>query len=146
MVEGEMRFVRPAWLRLTYAAASLLLSVVVLAALSQAGKPYVWCQALQQVMPHSCCAGAASEQAPGVASIATVEDDCCEARRVPLLDNWTPADRGAELSAPFVAVLSYQVGDADREAHSASPASHDPTMRTGPPQSRVLAQLMVFRI
>lgn len=140
-----MRFAQPRWRRFPVAAASLLMSLVVLAALSQAGKPYVWCEALQQVMPHSCCAAASSERATARVS-SVVADDCCKARSVPLLDDWTPASRGGELSAPFVAVLSYQVAESDRDAHSAAPAGHDPTMRTGPAQSRVLAQLMVFRI
>ena len=139
-----MRFICPRWRRLKIAAPSLLLSVVVFAALSQAGKPYVWCQALQQVMPHACCAAAASERATAPVT-SVVADDCCEARSVPLLDDWTPASRGVELSAPFVAVVSYELSE-DRDAHSAAPAWHDPTMRTGPPQSRVLAQLMIFRI
>jgi hypothetical protein len=140
-----MRFVRPRWLRLAYAATALLLAVIVVAAVSQAGRQYVWCRALQQVIAHSCCAGATRES-PGAAAVTITADDCCQARRVPLLDNWTPATRAADVSAPLVAVLSYEPRELGRHTQSAAPASHDPTMRTGPPQSRVLAQLMVFRI
>lgn len=140
-----MRFVRPRWLRFTYAAASLLLTGVVLAALSQAGKPYVWCQSLQQVMPHSCCPAAASERASTPVS-SVVADDCCQTRNMPLLDDWTPASRGSDVSAPFVAILFDAAIHTDRDARSAAPAGRDPTMRTGPPRSRVLAQLMVLRI
>jgi hypothetical protein len=139
-----MRFVRPRWQRLKVAAPSLLLSVVVFAALSQAGKSYVWCQASQQVMPHSCCSDPAGERTSAPA-VTLIDDDCCQARSIPLLDDWTQASRGADPLAP-VAVLSYAASEAGREAHSASPAVRDATMRTGPPQSRVLAQLMVFRI
>jgi hypothetical protein len=140
-----MRFVRPRWPRFGYAATSLLLAVIVVAAVAQAGRQYVWCQALQQVIAHSCCAGAASEGASAPAVTITA-DDCCQARSVPLLDNWTPVTRAADVSAPLVAVLSYEGREVGRQTHSAAPASHDPTMRTGPPQSRVLAQLMVLRI
>jgi hypothetical protein len=140
-----MRFARPRWRRLQVAATSLLLSGAVLAALSQAGKSYVWCLASQQVMPHSCCSDSAGERTSAPA-VTLIEDDCCQARSIPLLDDWTQASRGADPSSPLVAVLSYEASAAGREAHSASPAVQNPTMRAGPPQSRVLAQLMVLRI
>jgi hypothetical protein len=144
-----MRFVRPRRQRrlsTSIRAISVLVSVVVVAALAQAGQQYVWCRALQQVMPHSCCVGEAPASAPTTAAVSEITADCCQVRSAARLDAWTPAGSGVEAPAPFIAILADVARGAGAKAHSAAPAWHDPTMRTGPPQSRVLAQLMVFRI
>jgi hypothetical protein len=127
-------------------ALSLMLAVTVLTGLLQAGKRYVDCRAMRQVMSHACCSGHASTERTNAAALSEIAADCCQARSVRALGAWTQAARAAEFSAPVVAVALPSPFGLAAVTSVADFSERDRIMRTGPPRSRVLARLMVFRI
>jgi hypothetical protein len=133
-------------LRATSAAVSLVLAVAVVVTASQAGRRYVYCRAMQEVMSHVCCSpeGTACPSDAPVAAASAPE--CCELRSIPSPAAWTPVARAIEFSAPWVAVVPRSLADLAASTSPEGLSGRDLVMRTGPPQSRELARLMVFRI
>ena len=99
-----------------------VVTILTLAALTLAGRAYVYCHMSQQATTGCCCAGADSPELERELTIAHVTDPCCETRGsvdvaatplAPLQDalsgvtapaSWTPVI--AEPSAPLLAALS----------------------------------------
>ena len=128
------------------AAVAVLLAVAVFAGEAQAGRSYVYCLAMQEVMEHTCCSGRVSPASSTAPTVAAVPRDCCQARTMPVLGSWTPTERA---TPPLAFASAVPWLSAARFAVVASPANlpdRDPTMRGGPPISRVLARLMVLHI
>jgi hypothetical protein len=128
--------------------ARLGVAAAVLAGASQAGHTYVFCRAMQAVMPHACCptrAGVAPEtEAPALAAVAS---DCCQAKSAATLGSWTPTARSSELAAPaLVAMALPSPRDPFVTSRTADLPRHSAAMRTGPPKLRMHVRLMVFQV
>jgi hypothetical protein len=124
----------------------LLLAAVVLAGVALAGRQYVYCKAMQDVMSHPCCTHGGGRSGPESPAAVVSATECCQTHGVPSLDPWTPVGRSIELTAPGVSVVSALPFRLLALTSAEGSAASSDLMRTGPPQSRVLARLMVFRI
>lgn len=121
---------------------ALVLAAAVLVDVSQAGRHYVFCTAMQNVVSHACCAKVA--RAKQAAS--RVDEECCQIRSTAELDPWLASSRVVDFSAPFVAIASRSPSEQAAMTSGPGLSDRNPVMRTGPPQLRALARLMVFRI
>lgn len=128
------------------AGVSLVLAVAVLAGVVGAGQRYVYCRAMRKVMSHACCPDHAGTDSTSAPALSETAPDCCQARSLPALGAWTQGTRATELSAPVVAVPLPSRVDLAAVTSTADLSEHDLAKRRGPPRSRVLASLMVFRI
>jgi hypothetical protein len=121
-----------------------LVALALLLDVAQAGRTFLFCVAMQQVMPKTCCAHAGPE--PNEAAvIAATSSDCCELRVAATLTPYSPSARPWQSVASPVAlaVMPLPLLAARTPAFStASPAS----TRAGPPPARARARLMVFLI
>jgi hypothetical protein len=122
-----------------------LLALALLLDVAQAGRTFLFCVAMQRVVPKSCCAHAGAEPSSDAAMIAATSPDCCELRVAATLTPYSPAARTSlPVESPLaLAVMPLPLPAARTPALStASPAS----TRAGPPPSRARARLMVFLI
>jgi hypothetical protein len=125
---------------------AVLLAGAVLAATLRAGSEYIYCVAMQEVMPHACCMHSHAPDA-GSATLTTAVPDCCQARTVPAFGNWTPGGRAIQLTAPvLVAVLAPFASVVRARPPDEQFVEREPGLRTGPPIARRLAQLMTLHI
>jgi hypothetical protein len=126
-------------------ALALLLALAVFSVGAQAEQHYVYCNAMQEVMLHACCEGLESNVGKSTPAPAVLPPDCCQARTMPALDVWSQAARAVQQSTPLVAVAWPPA--VDLATFGIAPLSNRAwAIRTGPPGSRMLARLMVFRI
>ena len=126
-------------------ASALLLSLIVLSDVSQAGRQYVFCVSMNQVMQHECCAHALVRATPGPV-LASSGRDCCEIRTIPSLASGKLETQRTALFAPAVAVVPHWLRRQAVPSLGLLLNDSDPAMRTGPPPSRALTRLMVFLI
>jgi hypothetical protein len=119
----------------------VLLALVVLIDVTQAGRRYVYCSGMQEVMQHACCAQHhASTSTP---TLRASGPECCQERVVPELEAWASFQRSVFLPAAPLLALAVQplllpIATILRP--------EQPAIRSGPPLLRVLARLMVFRL
>jgi hypothetical protein len=125
------------------AALSCLLAAALLVQLTQAGRSYLYCQAMQVEISQPCCAHAGAAAQTREHAVA-VPADCCQVRKAPAVAAFTYAAPSALLSPPPVALaVSFP------ELVSSVPALarvERVTPRAGPPPARARAQFMVFLI
>ena len=123
----------------------MLLALVVLVDVAQAGRSYIYCSAMQEVMEHSCCQKhqAAASSTP---VIKVSKRECCQDRVVPALGAWTAFQQQSLVAAaPWTAIIARPLLECF--ATIGLKLRPDlPSSRSGPPLLRVLAQLMVFRL
>lgn len=123
--------------------AAVLLAFVVVVDVTQAARTYVYCTAMQEVMSHGCCQR--HQAATSVPTLTARGPDCCQDRVVPSLGAWTSSDRSFVPAAPLLAAVSRTLFEA--LPILAPPVELlKPSLRAGPPLSRVLAQIMVLRL
>lgn len=123
---------------------SSLLAVALLVQLAQAGRPYLYCQAMQATVAHPCCARAAGTATARDVPVAT-PSDCCQVRKAPALAPFTGSSPSALLAQPIVA-LAVTTAAPLAAALDRAPRRERATPRAGPPPARARAQLMVFLI
>jgi hypothetical protein len=122
-----------------------LLALVVLLDAAQAGRGYIYCSAMQEVMDHACCQKhQASSSTP---LLTTGAPECCQDRVVPALGAWTPIQRSVTVppAAVWLAVVARPLVDFLAPIALHLRREH-PTIQSRPPLLRVLALLMVFRL
>ena len=132
--------------RVVGAGLSLALALIVLVEVSQAGRRYVYCTVMQDVMSHPCCESAASRSAPTAPVLAAGVPDCCQTRSIASLGTWTPASRVDEIAAPWFAIVPRWPLDFLSMTTATHEFAVDRLKRVGQPLSRSLARLMVLRI
>jgi hypothetical protein len=125
-------------------ALSCLLGLALMLEAAQAGRTYVYCLAMREVMSGPCCRSAA-EASDEFSKIAATAPECCELRVAQALAPSAPAARGAVVEAAFVALPATLSGLSAGAQRGVAP---EPVaaMRTGPPPARARARLMVFLI
>lgn len=124
------------------AAAAALLALVLFVEVTHAGRSYVYCKAMEEVMPHACCK---PHQASTAASTIIASSDCCQNHVIPSLGTWTSLSQPVLVLAPLMATVARWLTEAlPSNAHLLR--LENPLIRSGPTLSRVLAQLMVFRL
>lgn len=123
--------------------AALVLAFVVLLDVTQAGRSYVYCSAMQVVMDHGCCQQ--HRAASSMPELSVSRPECCHSRVVPLLEAWTAPARSVVPAAPSLPMLARQLVPPLLAAEFSPRFSHV-SSRNGPARSRELALLMVFRI
>ena len=123
---------------------SSLLALALLVQLAQAGRSYLYCQAMQATVAHPCCAHAASTATTRDFAVVAASD-CCQVRKAPALAPFTDSSPSALLSRPIVA-LAVTAPAPLAAALAPSPRRERATPRAGPPPARARAQLMVFLI
>lgn len=125
------------------AGAAALLALVLFVDVTQAGRSYVYCRSMQEVMPHACCQK--HRASVSTTSLISNAPDCCESRVVPSLGTWASVNRPDVPTAPLLAIVARR--PVELLALTVQPPRlENPLIRSGPPLSRVLAQLMVFRL
>jgi hypothetical protein len=132
--------------RIVGAGFALALALIVLVDVSQAGRRYVYCTVMQDVMSHPCCDHAASRSAATVPVLAAGVPECCQTRSIPSLGTWTPASRVDEITAPWVAIVPRWPLDLLSMTTATDEFAAERLRRPGQPLSRSLARLMVLRI
>jgi hypothetical protein len=127
------------------ACSAALLALVVFLDVTHAGRAYVYCTSMQEVMQHACCKQQHASSSTSAATISTSESDCCQNHVVPSLGSWTSLSRPLFVAAPLLAVVARWPVELLR-ADLTRVGIENPLIRSGPPLLRVLAQLMVFRL
>lgn len=122
----------------------MLLALVVLVDVAQAGRSYIYCSAMQEVMEHSCCQK--HQAASSTPVIKVSERECCQDRVVPALGAWTAFQQQSLVAAaPWTAIIPRPLFESFATI-GLKLRPELPSGRSGPPLLRVLAQLMVFRL
>jgi hypothetical protein len=126
------------------ACAAALLAFVLLADVAHAQSKYIYCVAMRAVMTHACCKQHRASTS-STAALSARGAECCKNRVAPSLGTWTASDRSPLPDAPPLATFSAR--RFEPQALAAPPiALRRPSIRSGPPLSRVLAQLMVLQL
>ena len=131
--------------RLAAGALSCVLGLALMLEAVQAGRTYVYCLALREVMSGPCCPRSAAEASDESSKIGALAPECCEARVAGALAPSAPAARAAVVEAAFVA-LPATLPALSAGAQRGVAAEPTAMMRTGPPPARARARLMVFLI
>jgi hypothetical protein len=122
-----------------------LLALVVFTGSVQAGRGYIYCVAMQEVMSHACCVHHQRATPAHTAAIERAAPDCCHAQTIPAIGHWTSPAPTFELPAPALAIVNISL--LPRAAVGGDEIGEwDTRVRAGPPRSRVLARLMVLHI
>jgi len=125
-------------------ALSGLLAVALLLGAAQAGRSFLYCLAMQEVMSGPCCPGDSARAGGDHSTIAKVARECCELRSAKVLAPCTPSTRPALITAAPIALPAAPL-PVVFAIESRAAAEHPDGMRTGPP-GRARARLMVFLI
>lgn len=130
--------------RTAAACAALLLALVVLVDVAQAGRSFVYCNAMQEVMEHACCQR--QQASSSAAVIKASERDCCQDRVVPALGAWIAHPQPPLVAAaPWFTIVARPLFEG-LAVLGLKLRLELPSNRSGPALLRVLAQLMVFRL
>ncbi|HET8935107.1 MAG TPA: hypothetical protein VFN67_16780 [Polyangiales bacterium] len=130
--------------RVASACAAVLLSLVVLVDVAQAGQRYIYCTAMQEVMEHSCCQQPQASSATPL--LTNAKRECCQDHVVPALGAWTAFEQQTLVAAaPWSAIIARPLFESFA-ALGLQLRAELPLNRAGPALLRVLAQLMVFRL
>jgi hypothetical protein len=130
--------------RIASACAALFVALVVLVDVAQAGRSYIYCSAMQEVMAHSCCQ---QHQASSSTPLLTnAKRECCQDHVVPKLGAWTAFEQQTLVAAaPWFAIVARPLFQSFAVL-GLQLRPELPLNRSGPALLRVLAQLMVFRL
>jgi len=122
----------------------MLLALVILIDVAQAGRSYSYCTAMQEVMEHSCCQ---QHRAPSSTPLVAASPlECCQDRVVPALGAWTSFQQQTLVAAaPWTAIVTRPLFESFA-VFGLKLRPEQPLSRSGPALLRVLAQLMVFRL
>lgn len=126
------------------ATVSCLLAAALLVQLTQAGRSYLYCQAMQVAVAQPCCAHAGASAQTREHAVAAPAD-CCQVRKAPAVAPFTYAAPSALLSPPLVA-LAVAFPDLGGSVPTLTARRERVTPRAGPPPARARAQFMVFLI